>query len=173
MTKGTVTIGYKDSRFAWDKEFILTTFPKSVTLSNGDSTEGWTAFGGASLAMDRGMIRISPRVARKRSDFHTSRQVRQNNNGRITLPLGQVDFGFKPLLKLNIADQDGAGTVIGLLDGNGQWRQCADTGGVGVIDIDLASMTKWEGIKEASLTIDPATSYGGTVRIRSVKLCYP
>ena len=172
MTKGTVSISYQDSRFPWEKEFFLTTYPRGNTVTDCHSAEGWTVSGGASVSMDRGMIRIAPQSARARCDYFAANKAGRDT-GRATLPLKQIDFSRKPVIKINIADQDGDGTVIGLLDEKGGWKKCLETSGVDTCSIDLATVTKWDGVKEVTLTLDPVTKFGSFSRIRSIKVCYP
>lgn len=172
MTTGKVSVVYKDSRFPWEKEFFITTCSRSVTISDGDSLAGWTSAGAATLSMDRGMLKITPANRRSRADFFSEHRA-MNDNGRITIPLGNVDFNRNPLLVVNIPDQDGAGTVLGLLDEKGEWKRCAEHSDVMTLSVNLPAVTKWRGTKEVSLTIDPLTHFGSMVRIRSIKLCYP
>ena len=89
------------------------------------------------------------------------------NNGRVTFPIKQIDFSRKPILKINIPDQDSSSTRIGVTDEKGQYKQCP--GGF----TDLSAVTKWTGTKDLTLSIDPATSHGKFVRVRSIKVCYP
>ena len=172
MAKGSVSIGYKDSRLTWEKEFVLTTYPQGSIVTDCDSAAGWTASDGATVTMERGMIKITPQTARARCDYFAANRA-VGKTGRVTFPLKQIDFSRKPVLKINIPDQDGDGTVIGLLNEAGEWKKCLETSGVDVCSIDLATVTKWEGIKDATLTFDPVTKFGSHVRIRSIKVCYP
>jgi len=171
MTSGKVSIGYKDSRFRWEKEFFLATYPKGITVSDCQSAEGWTAAGGASVGMDRGLIKITPQKGRNRYEYFMDRVGKAT--GRVTLALKQVDFSRKPVLKINFADQDGAGTIVGLLNEKQAWKKCIETGGVDVFTIDLATVTNWNGVKDMTLTLDPVTKFGSYSRIRSIKVCYP
>jgi hypothetical protein len=166
MTSGTVVIGYKDSRFDWEKELTLTTYPQGASISDCQSTEGWTATGGAAVSMDRGMLKITPKTALDRHDSRSGTKI--ENNGRVSYALKQIDLSRKPVLKINIPDQDSSGTRIGVTDGTGQYKECILSGG----SIDL-SATKWAGTKDLTLHIDPATSHGKYVRLRCIKVCYP
>ncbi len=170
MTSGTVVIGYKDSRHGWSKEFVLTTYPQGVSVSDGRSTEGWTATDGAGVCIDRGMLKITPKTVLGRHDYTSGTRI--DNNGRASCALQQIDFGRKPVLKVNIPDQDSHGTRIGVTDEAGQYRQLASANAPGMCSIDLSAVTQWTGTKDLTLSIDPATSYGGYVRIRSIKVCY-
>ena len=172
MTKGAVSISYKDSRFPWEKEFFLTTYPRGSTVTDCHSAEDWTVSVGASVSMDRGMIKIAPQSARARCDYFAANRMGKDT-GRVTLPLKKIDFSRKPILKITIADQDGDGTVIGLLDEKSGWKKCVETSGVDTCSIDLATVTKWDGVKEVTLTLDPVTKFGSYSRIRSIKVCYP
>lgn len=167
MTAGTAVIGYKDSRFDWDKEIILTTYPQGITVSDCASTEGWTATNGAAVCVDRGMLKITPKTVIGRHDY--TRGTRIENNGRVSCALKHIDFNRKPILKIYIPDQDSSGTRIGVTDETGQYKECKSLGG----SIDLSAVTKWTGTKNLTLNIDPATGHGKYVRIRSVKVCYP
>lgn len=171
MTSGTVSIGYKDSRFQWEKELLLTTYPKGITVSDCQFAEGWTASGGASVGMDRGLIKITPSKGRDRYEYFMDRVDKPT--GRVTLALKQIDFSRKPILKINIADQNGVGTIIGLIDEKQAWKRCLETGGDDIFSIDLATVTKWNGLKDTTLTLDPVTKFGSYCRIRSIKVCYP
>lgn len=172
MSGGKVSVVYRDSRFRWKKDFALTTYPQGSTITDCESAGAWTASGGASVSMDRGMIRITPKTGRARCDYFEKNHV-PSETGRVTLPLRQIDFSRNPLLKIHIPDQDGDGTIIGLLDEKGAWKKCVETSGVDICSIDLAKVTKWEGDKDVTLTIDPVTKFGNFSRIRSIKLCYP
>jgi len=171
MTLGTAVIGYKDSRFGWDKEISLTTYPQGITVSDCDSTNGWTAVDGAAVCMERGMIKITPKTALSRHDATSGTKIQ--NNGRVTFSMKQINFSRKPILKINIPDQDSSATKIGVTNEAGQYKPCATFGGVGTCSIDLSAVTKWIGTKNLTLNIDPATSHGSYVRIRSIKVCYP
>ncbi len=168
---GNARIVYQDSRFRWKKDFSLTTYPKAVNVTDCDSTTGWTALNGASLTVDRDMIKVTPPAGRTRSDyFESGRSVAKS--GRVTLPLKQIDFSCKPILKITVPDLNGSGTIIGLLDEKGVWKKCGDAG-VGTTSIDLAAITKWKGTQEITLTLDPVTLYGSFARVRNIKVCYP
>jgi hypothetical protein len=167
MTSGTAVIGYKDSRFDWGKEIVLTTYPQGMTVSDCESTEGWTATNGAAVCVDRGMLKITPKTVIGRHDYTSGTRI--ENNGRVSCVLKQIDFSRKPVLKINIPDQDSSGTRIGVTDETGQYKECKSIVGA----IDLSAITKWTGTKDLLLSIDPATSHGKYVRIRSVKVCYP
>ncbi len=171
MTSGTAVIGYKDSRFDWDNEIILTTYPQGITVSDCVSTEGWTATNGAAVCVDRGMLKITPKTVIGRHDYSSGTRI--ENNGRVSCALKQIDFSRKPVLKINIPDQDSSGTRIGVTDETGQYKQCASTSVPGTCSIDLSVVTKWTGTKDLTLNIDPATGHGRYVRIRSIKVCYP
>ncbi len=127
MTAGTVVIGYKDSRFDWEKEFVLTTYPQGMTVSDCESTEGWTATNGAAVCLDRGMLKITPKTVIGRHDYTSGTRI--ENNGRATYSLKQIDFSRKPILKINIPDQDSSGTRIGVTDETGQYKECRSVGG--------------------------------------------
>jgi hypothetical protein len=165
MTSGTAVIGYKDSRFGWEKELCLTTYPHGTRVSDCESTEGWTAKDGAAVCVDRGMLKITPRTVLGRHDATSGTKI--ENNGRVSCPLKQIDFSRKPFLIINIPDQDSSGTKIGVTDGAGQYKECKLIGG----SIDLSAATKWTGTQDLTLSIDPATSHGKYVRIRSIKVC--
>lgn len=167
MASGTAVMGYRDSRFCWGKEIVLTTYPQGTSLSDCESTEGWTATNGAAVCMERGMIKITPKTALSRHDASSGTKIQ--NNGRVTFPLRPIDFGRKPVLEINIPDQDSRGTRIGVTDETGLYKECHSTGG----SIDLSAATQWTGTKNLTLSIDPATSYGKYVRLRSIKVCYP
>jgi hypothetical protein len=170
-TNGSALIVYQDSRFRWKKDFPLTTYPKAVTVTDCDSTAGWTALKGAAVSMERDMVRITPQTARTRTDyFESGRSVA--NSGRVTFPLKQIDFSRKPILKITVPDLNGSGTTLGLLNEKGVWKKCAEAG-VGTCSIDLATVTKWAGIQDITLTLDPVTLFGSLVRIRNIKVCYP
>lgn len=172
MTAGKVSFVYKDSRFAWEKEFFVSTCPQSVNISDGESVAGWTATGGAALSVEKGMVKITPKVERSRADFFSANRTK-SDNGRVTIPLAELDFNRNPVLNISIPDQDGAGTVLGLIDENGEWRRCAEQNDIGTLSINLATATKWTGLKKVSLTIDPSTNFGSLLKLRSIKLCYP
>ena len=171
MASGTVVIGYKDSRFGWEKELSLTTYPQGMSISDGESTQGWTAADGAAITMDRGMLKITPKTILRRHDAASGTKVA--NNGRVSFALKQIDFSRKPILKINIPDQDSHGTKIGVIDESGKYKECRSTGTGKVYSIDLGAATKWTGTKDLTLSIDPATSHGKYVRLRSIKVCYP
>lgn len=166
MTSGTAVIGYKDSRFGWEKEFSVKTYPLGMTLSDCESTQGWTAKDGAAIAMDRGMLKITPKTTLKRHQSMSG--VKIETNGRVSCPLKQIDFNRKPVLIIKIPDQDSSETRIGVTDETGQYHECKLSRG----SIDLAA-TKWTGTKDLTLSIDPATHHGKFVRLRSLKVCYP
>lgn len=171
MMSGTAVIGYKDSRYGWSKEMVLTTYPQGTTVSDCQSTEGWTATDGATVCMDRGMLKITPKTVLGRHDYTSGTRI--GNNGRVSCELKQIDLGRKPVLKINIPDQDSHGTRIGVTDETGQYRPCATMSVPGTCSIDLGAVTKWTGTKDLTLSMDPATGHGRYVRIRSVKVCYP
>lgn len=171
MTAGTVVIGYKDSRFGWDKEFALTTYPQGATVSDCESTEGWTAKDGAAVSLERGMLKITPKTALSRHDSRSGTKI--DNNGRVTCALKQVDLSRKPILKINIPDQDCSGTKFGVTDETGQYKECRPSVEGKTYFIDLSAATKWTGTKDLTLSIDPAVSHGSYARVRSVKVCYP
>ena len=171
MTSGNAVIGYRDSRFGWKKELILTTYPHGASVSDCQSMEGWTATNGAAVCVDRGMLKITPKTVLGRHDYMLGTRI--ENNGRVSCALKQIDFSRKPVLKINIPDQDSSGTRIGVTDETGQYRQCASTSVPGTCSIDLSAVTKWTGTKDLTLSIEPATGHGRYVRIRSVKVCYP
>jgi hypothetical protein len=170
-TNGAVSIVYQDSRFRWKKEFFLTTYPKGITISDCQSAEGWTASGDASVGMDRGLIKITPKTGRNRFEYFMDRQGKPT--GRVTLALKQIDFSRKPILKINVPDQNGNGTIIGLINEKSIWKKCAEINEDGTYSIDLATVTKWDGNQDVTLTFDPVTKFGTHVRIRSIKVCYP
>ena len=167
-TAGTALIGYKDSRFDWEKEIVLTTYPQGTGISDCTSTEGWTATDGAAVCLERGMLKITPKTVLRRHDAASGTRVEKN--GRVSFVLKQVDFSRKPVLHINIPDQDSHGTTIGVTDETGQYKQCALSSVPGHVSIDLAAVTKWTGTKDLTLNIDPATGHGKYVRIRSVKV---
>lgn len=171
LTTGTATIGYQDSRHGWSKEFVLATYPQGVSISDGESTEGWTATNGAAICIDRGMLKITPRTAMGRHDHASGTRI--ENNGRVSCALKQIDFSRKPVLKINLPDQDSHGTRIGVTDEAGHYKQLASVSVPGTCSIDLSAATKWTGTRDLTLNIDPATAYGSFVRIRSIKVCYP
>jgi len=171
MTSGTAVIGYKDSRFAWEKEIVLTTYPQGATVSDCTATAGWAATGGAAVYVDRGMLKITPKADLGRHDYTSGTRI--ENNGRVSCALKQIDFNRKPILKIHIPDQNSHGTRIGLTDETGQYKQCASTPVPGTCSIDLSAVTKWTGMKDLTLNIDPATGHGRYVKLRSVKVCYP
>lgn len=171
LTSGTAVIGYQDSRHRWSKEFTLTTCAQSVSVSDGESTEGWTVTNGAAICTDRGMLRIAPKTALSRHDHTTGTRI--ENNGRVSRALGQIDLSRKPVLKIAIPDQDSHATWIGVTDEAGQYKRLASADAPGTCSIDLGAVTKWTGTKNLALTIDPATGYGSYVGIRSIKVCYP
>jgi len=171
MSSGTAVIGYKDSRFRWEKEIVLTTYPHGVSISDCESTQDWTATNGAAVCVDRGMLKITPKTALGRHDYLLGSRI--ENNGRVSFALKSIDFSRKPVLKINIPDQDSHGTKIGVADETGQYRRCASIGAPGTHSIDLSAVTKWTGTKDITLSIDPATGHGRYVRIRSIKVCYP
>lgn len=170
MTAGTAVIGYKDSRFGWDKEIALTTYPHGATVSDCESVEGWKVSEGATVGIDRGMIRITPKTALSRHDSRTAPRI--ENNGRASFTLKQVDFSRKPVLKITIPDQDSSAIRIGVADEAGQYKQCQPSISDKTYSIDLEAATKWTGTKDLTLMIDPALGYGSYVRIRSIKICY-
>ena len=171
LTNGSVSIVYQDSRFRWKKEFSLTTYLKSTTVTDCDSEAGWIASNGASVTMDRDMIKVTPKAVRTRSEyFGSGRGVA--NTGRVTFPVKQIDFSRKPILKITTPDLNGSGTTIGLLNAKGVWKKCAEIG-VGTCSIDVATITQWTGTQDGILTLDPTTRFGSLVRIRSIKVCYP
>ena len=53
------------------------------------------------------------------------------------------------------------------------WKKCAEINEEGTCSIDLATVTKWDGSHDVTLTIDPVTKFGTHVRIRSIKVYYP
>lgn len=170
-SKGTASFVYQDSRFSWKKEFTLTTYPMAATITDCDSTAGWTASKGASVSMDRDMVKVIPQSGRTRTDyFENGRAVA--NTGRATFPLKQIDFSRKPIMKITVPDLNGSGTIIGLLNEKGDWKKCAEAS-VGTTSIDLATVTKWGGTQDVTLTLDPVTLYGNLVRVRNIKVCYP
>ena len=170
-TNGSAAILYQDSRFRWEKEFFLTTYPKTTTVTDCDSAAGWTASNGASVTMERDMIKVTPQTIRTRSAFFASgRSVA--NTGRVTFPLKQIDFSRNPILKITLPDHNGNGTTIGLLNEKGVWKKCAEIS-EGTSSIDLATVTKWAGRQTITLTLDPVTRFGSLVRIRNIKVCYP
>ena len=172
ITSGTVSIGYKDSRFRWKKEFFLTTYPQSATVTDCHSAEEWNASGGASVSLDRSMIKITPRLIQARCDFFGKNRV-EMNNGRVTFPLPNLDFSRKPILKIHVPDQGSEGTTVGILDEKGAYKKGAALNGVGTFSIDLNALTKWSGTRKVTLAIDPCRNFGRYVRIRSLKVCYP
>lgn len=171
MSSGTVAIAYKDSRFGWGKEMLLTTYPQGTNISDCATTEGWTATNGAAVCVDRGMLKITPKTVLGRHDHASGTRV--ENNGRVCFALKQVDLDRRPVLKIQIPDQNSQGTRIGVTDATGQYKQLATTSGTGTCSIDLSAVTKWTGTKDLTLNIDPATGHGSYVRIRSIKVCYP
>ena len=171
MTSGTAVIGYKDSRFGWEKEMSLTTYPQGISVSDCESTKDWTTTDGAAVCVDRGMLKITPKTALGRHDSMSGTHI--ENNGRVSFPLKQIDFSRKPVLKINIPDQNSSATKIGVTDETGQYKQCVSTSVQGTCSIDLSSVTKWTGTKDLTLRIDPATGHGRYVRLRSIKVCYP
>jgi hypothetical protein len=171
LTSGTVVIGYQDSRYGWSKEFVLTTYPQGASVSDGESTAGWTVTNGAAVCLDRGMLKITPKAALGRHDYTSGARI--ENNGRASCALRQIDFSRKPVLKIDIPDQDSHGTRIGVTDEAGQYKQLASPSAPGTCSIDLGAGTRWTGTKDLALSIDPAAGYGSYVRIRSIKVCYP
>lgn len=171
MTSGTAVMGYRESRFGWGKELILTTYPHGASVSDCQSMEGWRATNGAAVCIDRGMLKITPKTVLGRHDYMLGTRI--ENNGRVSCALKQIDFSRKPVLKINIPDQDSSGTRIGVTDETGQYKQCASASVPGTCSIDLCAVTQWTGTKDLTLSIDPATGHGRYVRIRSVKVCYP
>ena len=171
-TNGSVSIVYQDSRFRWKKEFFLTTYPKGCTITDCDSTAGWAASNGASVTMDRTMIKVIPQTVRGRNDYFESKNALAKT-GQVSFPLKQIDFSSKPILKITIPDQNGNGTIIGLMNEKSIWKKCAEINEEGTCSIDLATVTKWDGSHDVTLTIDPVTKFGTHVRIRSIKVYYP
>jgi GxGYxYP putative glycoside hydrolase C-terminal domain len=168
---GAVKIVYQDSRFRWKKDFSLTVYPKAVNVTDCESTTGWTALKGALLTMDRDMIKLASPTGRSRADYFEAARA-PANSGRVTFSLSQIDFSRNPILKITVPDLNGSGTVIGLLDQKGVWKKCGDAS-VGTTSIDLATITKWKGTQDITLTLDPVTLYGRFARIRNIKVCYP
>ena len=170
MGEGRAIVTLKDSRFAWDRQITLNTFPESRTVTNCESADGWTASDGAVCSMDRGMIKIVPKTILKRHDSFNG--VRPGNNGSVSFTLGEVDFARGPLLKISIPDQESSSTQISVSDETGVAKVCAASGSPGVVTIDLKAKTQWKGVKKLSLHLSPATSHGEMVRVRNVKICY-
>jgi hypothetical protein len=170
MPTGEVRITFRDSRFAWDRQIALRTFPYGRTVTDCESVEGWTVADGSTCSMDRGLIRILPKTARKRHDYFNG--IRPDGNGSATHPIGAVDFDRGPLLKISIPDQDSSSTRISVSDETGTTKDCGAVGGPGVSTIDLKQKTGWSGEKRLVLHLNPATNHGEIVRLRSVKLCY-
>ena len=171
MTSGTAVFAYKDSRFGWGKEMFLTTYPHGTSVTDCESTEGWKATDGAAVCLERGMIKLTPKTVLGRHDATSGTRI--ENNGRVSFALKQIDFSRKPILKITIPDQDSSATKIGVTDESGQYKQCSPSGEGKTSSIDLSAATKWTGTKDITLSIDPATSHGKYVRIRSIKVCYP
>lgn len=170
-TPCTTRIAYQDSRFRWKKDFSLIVYPEATNVTDCDSTAGWTALKGALLTMDRDMIKLASPTGRSRSDYFGSDRSAANSV-RVTLPLKQIDFSRKPILKVTVPDLNGSGTIIGLLDEKGVWKKCGEAS-VGTTSIDLATVTKWKGSQDVTLTLDPVTQFGSFVRVRNIKVCYP
>jgi hypothetical protein len=117
------------------------------------------------------MIHVTPLAAKTRADYFGSGRATPNN-GRVTFPLPPIDFSRKPILKVTVADLNGSGTILGLIDAKGVWKKSAESG-QGTTAIDLATVIPGNGLQNLTLTLDPVTRYGSFVRIRSVKVCYP
>jgi hypothetical protein len=63
MTYEKASIVFSDSRFKWHREIVLTTCPDGRTITDGESTKGWTVTDGAAVVMDSGMVTIHPKQA--------------------------------------------------------------------------------------------------------------
>lgn len=172
MANGRIPIVYKDSRFEWDKEFFVTTYPQSMSVTDCETLTNWAASEGASVSMDRDMIKITPRVMKGRGEYFENKLV-ETETGRVTIPLGSIDFDRNPILKLHIPDQYSEGTKIGLSYKSEQTRGQILDSDHRTSFIDLNALSKWKGTRDVVLTIDPATKFGRYVRIRSIKVCYP
>jgi len=170
MPKGKTQFTFKDSRFAWERQITLNTYPEGKTITDCESPNGWTAADGATCSMQRGMLKIAPKTMLRRYDSFNG--VRPGNNGSVSYAVGEADLDREPLLEISIPDQDSSSTQISLSDEAGETKVCGAAGSPGFVTIDLKSKTRWSGVKKLTLHLHPATNYGEIVRVRSVKLCY-
>jgi len=168
MTTGTTSIKFSDSRVGWNRTLLVNTYPQGATVTNCTDTSGWTASGSASVSMDNGMVKVLPMQGVRRPDFI---EGLSGANGRVSLPLGRVDFTRQPYLEVNIPDQDSNQTKIGVSNSSTN-KQLLSTSLNKSNVLDLAALTAWTGVQNLTLTLDPVTNYGTYLRVQAVKVHY-
>lgn len=175
MKSGSVTITFKDSRFAWTKQVSLTTYPESFTVTDCPSTAGWTLSNGAGLAMDNGMIQVSPRLKLKRYDYLNGIRLQGSTgvNGVASFPIGWVDFDRGPVLNVNVPVDVTARSNISISDSVGGRKGVIDTEGrPNIYSPDLQALTGWTGSHYLTLNVNPSAMFGDYLDLRSAKICY-
>ncbi|MEY4242772.1 MAG: hypothetical protein RLZZ245_357 [Verrucomicrobiota bacterium] len=169
MSIGTASITFSDSRFTWSKEVLLKTYGDGRTITDCEATSDWTSSGGASVAMDDGMLKVAPMQGLTRWEYKNGTQI--TNNGRVSFPIGNVDFTRNPVLTIHVADSDARSSAIGVTDENGTYKSLVTAGYPRIYTVSLAG-TRWTGLKNLQLHIDPVKTDGSSLSLRAVKLSY-
>ncbi len=163
--RGVAQVSFSDSRVpAVTRSLRLSTHPDGSLLSDGSSQTGWHASGGAALAVRDGRVVITPATVVQDS----WRQKAPESNGRATFALGKMDFARLPILEVHLP-ANFSKTCIGVSNGD-RHVQLAETSAPGVFTFDLAKMTKWTGVTDAVLTIDPGVTWGFHVELGPIAL---
>ena len=170
MSTDSAAITFSDSRFTWSKQVVLATYGDGRTVTDCESTSGWISSGSASVAMDGGMLKVTPMQGMTRWEYRNGTQIA--NNGRLSFPIGNVDFTRGPVLTINLADSDVPSSAIGVTDSDGNYKQLVSAGYPRIYTVRLATQTGWTGLKNLQLNIDPVKTYGHSISLQAVKLSY-
>lgn len=169
MSTGTAAITFSDSRFTWSKEVVLKTYGDGRTITDCETTSGWSTSDGASVTMDGGLLKVIPMSGMARYDYKDGARIA--NNGRVSFPIGSVDFTRGPVLTIHVADSDARSSAIGVTDENGTYKSLVTAGYPRIYTVSLAG-TGWTGLKNLQLHIDPVKTDGSSLSLRAVKLSY-
>ena len=170
MSTGTAGITFSDSRFTWSKQVVLATYGDGRTITDCDTTSGWSTSGSASVAMDGGMLKVLPMSGMTRWEYKNGARI--TNNGRVSFPIGSVDFTRGPVLTINVADSDTRTSTVGVTDESGTYKSLVTTSYPRIYTVRLATPTGWTGLKSLQLNIDPVKTDGHSISLRAVKLSY-
>ena len=166
---------FTDSRMACPRTVRVTCCPGGRMVSDGQTPADWVSTNGVAASMEGGLLRLSPpqpiTSEKMWSEINTGPKI-SVPHGQALLALGAVDLDRQPVLEWEVAARFTGKYAARLLSGSDVRWLHPDKGGIGFVQIDLQLATKWKGVKEIALAIDPVETWGDALYVRRVTLCY-